>query len=224
MNFQECELGFTFINSKVCVFFGKSNCNLSDLENKFKHFEFLQIQQVHSDITVQASSVLQVADAHWTAQRNKALVIRTADCMPVFIYYSQTNIVAAIHAGWRGVENQIVLKLLKGLFQSTDAKPALEVWIGPHILQPSFEVEGEVMEKLMSSCFNCLVTDIAIPIGKKYFIDLKKIVDSQIAQSKHLNIENHFLAFDSKTNQNFNSFRRDGAASGRNLSFISLID
>lgn len=223
MNFQECELGFTFINSRVCVFFGKSNCHLNDLENKFKQFEFLQIQQVHSDVTVPASSVLQVADAHWTAQQNKALIIRTADCMPVFIYHSQSNIVAAIHAGWRGVENQIVLKLLKSLFQSTDSKSTLEVWIGPHILQPSFEVDGEVMEKLMNSSFNCLVTDISVPIGKKYLIDLKKIVDSQIAQSKNLNIENHYLAFDTKTNQNFHSFRRDGSNSGRNLSFISLI-
>lgn len=223
MNFQECDLGFTFENSNVCVFFGKSVCDLKSLQNKFRQFDFLQIHQTHSDIIVPASQDLQTADAHWTAERKKALLIRTADCIPAFFYLPKYRIVAGVHAGWRGVENKIIIKSIKRLAALKESQVDVEFWMGPHILQKSFEVDSEVMQRLVQSSYGCSESDISYLAGDKFFIDLKKITDSQLATLRNLNITRNELVFDTKSNLNFNSFRRDGIKSGRNLSFISLL-
>lgn len=223
MNFQECELGFTYKNSEVCVFFGKAICTLEILEKKFLEFEFLQINQTHSDILVEANQNTAIADAQWTRDRNKALLIRTADCIPAFFYIPKSQMVLAIHAGWRGVENQIILKSLKAFLKDQDPIQNIEAWIGPHILQSSFEVDSDVMLKLLSSSFGLVQNDIALSFDKKFQVDLFKIVKSQIKELRNLNIQMHDLMLDSKTNSKFHSFRRDGTLSGRNLSFIKLV-
>ena len=140
MNFQECDLGFTFKNSEVLVFFGKAYGDLEKVKSHFSTFEFYGVRQTHSDLIVQASSNFYQADAHWTSQSLKALFILTADCIPLFIYNRKMHIIAAIHAGWRGIENHIVLKSLKKIMTTTSQPEDFEIWIGPHILKNSFEV------------------------------------------------------------------------------------
>ena len=44
-------------------------------------------------------------DALITTQKNAALVVRTADCLPILIYHS-SGIIAAIHAGRKGTEQE----------------------------------------------------------------------------------------------------------------------
>ena len=223
MHFQECDLGFTFKNKDICVFFGKATCDLQSLRIKFEQFEFLQIQQTHSDIIVQAGPTLQIADAQWTGQRNKALIIRTADCIPAFIYSPQLGLISGIHAGWRGVENQIILKAIINVF-ARDARPAeIQIWIGPHILQKSFQVDPAIMLQLIKSSCGCRQTGIAISDADKFLVNLRKIVESQVLSVSSLKTKFFDLNFDTKSDSRFNSYRRDGEKSGRNLSFICLL-
>jgi YfiH family protein len=44
------------------------------------------------------------ADALYTQLRNQPLAIMTADCLPILLSSSDGQEVAAIHAGWRGLE------------------------------------------------------------------------------------------------------------------------
>lgn len=207
---KETELGFCYQAKNHFVFFGKKNCTIENLKKVYPSFEFRQTKQTHSDILIQSSlgCELTEADAQFTTDTNVALVVRTADCIPALVYSAETDLVLAVHAGWRGVENRILLKSLKYLNLTHN----LDVYIGPHILQKSFQVDLEVKNKLQPTA------DLFYEKENKFYIDLKSIITQQIQSFAEFRIES--LDLDTQTDLRFNSFRRDKENSSRNLSFI----
>ena len=78
------------------------------------------------------------ADAFYTEQLHTTLLIRTADCVPVF--FAAPHAIALAHAGWRGAKQGIVSATLKHF-----AKPAeVCILIGPSISVRHFEVGPDV--------------------------------------------------------------------------------
>ncbi len=205
--FNEIDLGFEYRTPFYILFFGKKNCTLECLQQTYPQFLFRQTLQSHSDILIKSTtgSELTNADAQWTTEKNVALVVKTADCIPVFIYDEDNHIILSIHAGWRGVQNQITKKSLDQLQLSTK----LKIYIGPHIQKNSFACDLDVKNLLnpKDSEFE--------DKNNKYYIDLKNILLSQINSNNFINLD-----IDTVTNLNFNSHRRDKENSGRNLSFI----
>lgn len=105
--------------------------------------EPLWLQQVHGMATVNADLEANslVADAAFARKPGKVCVVMTADCLPVLFCDKDGTVVAAAHAGWRG--------LVAGILEATVAKmgvPASElmVWLGPAIGPTCFEVGDEV--------------------------------------------------------------------------------
>ncbi|MGY6553457.1 MAG: peptidoglycan editing factor PgeF [Wenzhouxiangella sp.] len=81
------------------------------------------------------------ADAAWTDQPGAVVAILTADCMPVLLADRQARVVAAAHAGWRGLCDGVLPRLISVL----PVAPAdLRAWIGPAIGPAVFEVGPEV--------------------------------------------------------------------------------
>jgi YfiH family protein len=67
--------------------------------------------------------------------------IQVADCMPVLFAAAAGSIVAAAHAGWRG----LAAGVLEATVAAMGARPAeLRAWLGPAIGPPHFEVGEEV--------------------------------------------------------------------------------
>lgn len=213
--FKETDLGFEHKDHNKIVFYGKKNCDLAQLIKAYPQFIFRQTKQIHSDICVESNENQNniEADAHYTTEKNIALVIKTADCLPILI--NTESVILAIHAGWRGVENKITYKSLK-LF---NLKKPFQVFIGPHILQNSFEVDTEVKDALVKSAgINKL--DLSFLKGTKHFVNLQSIVEAQIQQVAPAYI--YKLNIDTFKNSLFNSFRTD-KTQNRNLSFIAKI-
>jgi YfiH family protein len=101
------------------------------------------LSQTHSTDVVELPSPLLNADACFTKDKNIVCVVQTADCLPLLITNNEGTMVAAIHAGWRG--------LLNGVIENTLHKmnlPAHEIliWLGPAISQNHFEVGSEVKD------------------------------------------------------------------------------
>ena len=52
-------------------------------------------------------------DAIITNLKKLPIAVLTADCVPLLLYDKQKNMVAAIHAGWRGAFKGIIEKVIK---------------------------------------------------------------------------------------------------------------
>jgi len=103
------------------------------------------LDQVHSCDCIQStfSTVPSTpqADAMWTDAPGLALAILTADCLPILLWAPEHSVVAAIHAGWRGLRDGVIETLVSSLPVSAGS---LHAWIGPCISQSRYEVGEEV--------------------------------------------------------------------------------
>ena len=52
------------------------------------------------------------ADAIITDQVNLPIAVLTADCVPILLYDHKRNMIAAIHAGWKGAFKEIIKKVI----------------------------------------------------------------------------------------------------------------
>jgi YfiH family protein len=112
--------------------------------------EPLWLNQVHGIAVARfaaASSVAPEADACVAMQAGQICVVLTADCLPVLFCDRAGTVVAAAHAGWRG--------LAGGVLEATVAAmqvPAGQVlaWLGAAIGPQAFEVGPEVREAFVS--------------------------------------------------------------------------
>ncbi len=100
------------------------------------------LQQVHGNSVVIADDFPVAPEADGSvSDSDRICVIRTADCLPVLFCSRDGSVVAAAHAGWRG--------LAGGVLENTIASMGVEsseviAWLGPAISQPAFEVGSEV--------------------------------------------------------------------------------
>ncbi len=121
------------------------------------------MQQVHGAdvLTLHAATENGLtADACITTQRQLACTIMVADCLPILLTDRDGTVVAAAHAGWRGLVGvadfgykgvlEAVFSAFQGAFsaavQSIRARQAPEIiaWLGPCIGPSAFEVGAEV--------------------------------------------------------------------------------
>lgn len=223
MSFTETDLGFIKEQDQHLIFFGKNTATLDQLKQAYPDLTFRGVHQKHTDICVPSTSMSGdiIADAHFTTESNVALVVKTADCQPILAYDKSKNLVLAVHAGWRGVENQITSKsLLQCDIKQTD------IFIGPCIQQQSFEVDPDVKEQLEKICKidrnSTEFKNAFTQQGVKFHIDLTHIVLAEI-KAAGITAAISLLPFDTVTDLNFHSYRRDKLNSGRNLSFIARL-
>lgn len=114
------------------------------------------LEQVHGSTvaTVDRSSLdamrarAPVADAAVTRLAEVPLAVRVADCLPVLLADDDGSVVAAAHAGWRGLSTGV----LEAAITEMRAAPAsLSAWLGPAIGPRAFEVGAEVRERFCDS-------------------------------------------------------------------------
>lgn len=79
------------------------------------------------------------ADAIVTDQAGVAIVVMTADCLPIVLCDADGREVACIHAGWRGLLNGVI----ESTVQAMQAAPTM-AWLGAAIGPTAFEVGDEV--------------------------------------------------------------------------------
>lgn len=104
------------------------------------------LNQVHGCEVSTDTTVLRNADACMTQTIGRVCVVMTADCLPVLITDKQGTCVAAVHAGWRGLEQQAILKTIEKMPVQTQD---LLVWLGPAIGPTAFEVGEEVRDQFI---------------------------------------------------------------------------
>jgi YfiH family protein len=107
-------------------------------------------------------------DALITNKKDIFLQILVADCTPILLFDPQNEVVAAIHAGWRGTANNIVQKTLEKMKDVFNTNPSdCFAYVGTCISQPFFEVDEDVAEYFDQEFY------VFDKEKNKYFIDLK---------------------------------------------------
>jgi YfiH family protein len=98
------------------------------------------------------------ADGVCTLERGVACTIMVADCLPVLLSDSQGQVVAAAHAGWRGLAGQdghgILDSTVRALREQASPQVELMAWLGPCIGPQAFEVGPEVVDAFVANGFH----------------------------------------------------------------------
>lgn len=104
----------------------------------------------HSDNIVVVNSItsermIPSCDALISADRNCLLTVTVADCLPIYFYDSQKQVVALAHAGWKGVLNSLAATTARRLTEQFNSHLTdIKIFIGPHIQKCHFEVKEDV--------------------------------------------------------------------------------
>jgi len=80
------------------------------------------------------------------------ICVMSADCVPILLYDTRNEVIAAVHSGWRGTVAKILEKTLKRLKDEfgTEGEDLL-CGIGPSVSQESYEVGEEVISSVESA-------------------------------------------------------------------------
>ena len=165
---------------------------------------------------------LQDVDAVVTHLKGFCLCVSTADCVPILIYDKVKQVIAAVHAGWRGTVGRIVEKTLEAMksHYGTEGKDVIAC-IGPSISLESFEVGDEVYNVFTEAGFDM---DRIAKKYEKWHLDLWEANRLQLlAQGvlpEHIEVAGICTY---QQHEDFFSARRLGIKSGRILSGIMLM-
>ena len=176
------------------------------------------LSQVHGAniLELPKTSILEPADAIFTTQEGVVCAVRTADCLPLLFSSLDGSIIAAVHAGWRGLHAEIIKETILNLQYSP---VQLLVWLGPAICQEHFEIGAEVYQQFIDLNPRNKEAFIQKENGK-YLADLYSIARMQLIQNgllkEHIYGGEHCTFHDDR----FHSHRRDGEVSGRIVSVI----
>ncbi|MDP3702293.1 MAG: peptidoglycan editing factor PgeF [Hylemonella sp.] len=106
------------------------------------------LQQVHGRgvVTLDAHTLQGTeADACLTREPGVACTIMVADCLPLLFTDVRGSVVAAAHAGWRGLAGEGGVGVIETLYAALRVDAGeLMVWLGPCIGPQAFEVGPEV--------------------------------------------------------------------------------
>ena len=100
-------------------------------------------------------------DATITQEKGIFLCATTADCLPIIIFDKKNEVIAAIHAGWRGTVGRIVEKTIAEMQRQFGSSPGdLLAGIGPAICPDHYEVGDEVEDQFQKNGFD--LSDVAV--------------------------------------------------------------
>ena len=204
--------------------------------DRLRALRFLELEQIHSTdiINFDPSCVEHYSrprgDA-WLVDFSRlgpgpvAFAIRTADCLPVLIRCRNAGrFFGALHCGWRGCLAGLLPKALEHLLRNRVRAEEIELAVGPGARSCCFEIETELAEKFLSTWGSTLRGKQIMELSNNIIhCDLPQLLR---AQAVSLGVAEDHIA-ESKLcticDPRFFSYRREKAASGRQLSFIGSV-
>jgi YfiH family protein len=185
----------------------------------------LRPRQVHGRAVVSAAACRSQpppeADAVICSEPGVAVGVVTADCLPVLLASEGGRVVAAIHAGWRGLARGVVADGVDALRRSAgDAR--IVAAIGPHIGPCCYEVDAPVIEALART-FGAIDDALRPTRPGHALLDLGALAEAALARGGLARDDIGRLqgACTRCDPLRFHSYRRDGPRAGRLLHYIA---
>lgn len=179
--------------------------------------QIYSVRQVHEEniIVIQEGDALPAnylsADGVITNKKKFPIAIRTADCVPVFMYAQRQECIGLIHAGWRGTQKGIVTKAIQ-IFQSElgAALEEIQVVIGPCIRECCYEVGDEFRDYFPEDIVESQGFYLNLPGANK-----RQMLNAGISPENIFDAEQCTCC-----SMDFYSYRREGSGAGRMLSLM----
>ena len=175
------------------------------------------IRQVHGARAVQMPQAAPEpeADASFTIQPGVVCAVQAADCLPVLLCDQAGTVVAAAHAGWRGLAGGVLERTVAAL----PVPPGdLLAWLGPAIGPEAFEVGQEVREAFLAADAAAVQAFRPGALAGKYYADLFALARMRLARAGVHRVCGGGVSTHADPAR-FYSYRRDGA-SGRMAALI----
>jgi purine-nucleoside/S-methyl-5'-thioadenosine phosphorylase / adenosine deaminase len=185
----------------------------------------LRARQVHGSVVARArgdGSPLGEADAVVCALPDVPVAVVTADCVPILLAGRDARVVAAVHAGWRGLAAGVIEAALDALARAGAGPGELAAAVGPHIGPCCYEVDEPVLERL-GARFGSALAAAATPTRPGHArVDLGALARIALLRSLSPGAVGGFRAACTRCDAaRFESHRRDGARSGRMVHWIT---
>ena len=160
----------------------------------------------------------ELCDSIYTRDLSKNLIIMPADCCCIGLYDYSTNLRAIIHAGWRGIKENIIQKTMEKLIIE-----GLILRNTKAICFPSISYENYEIDEKIAKDFAILIQELGLKKkeylnkmnNNSYYLNLKELQLKQL-EIAGISKENTFImnydTFSSKEengNYSFHSYRRD---------------
>ncbi len=181
--------------------------------------EPLWLKQVHGTACHYAAGLKKEfqSDAVWTDVPGQVLAIQTADCLPVVFADKNASVVAAAHAGWRGLAGGV----LENTLAAMPVKPEqIHVWLGAAIGPCCFEVGDEVRSAFVDEHPEDS-TAFVPATGGKWMADLYQLARARLYRHGVTTVAGE-SACTSCELQRYYSYRRDAGLTGRMATLIWL--
>ena len=189
------------------------NCFLNDV--KLSKNNLVSINQIHSSKIIYAKKAGFYGNADGIISNikyNTVLSIVTADCVPIFIFDKTSGLFGIIHAGWRGLVDNIHIKSIDFFLNKDALCKTISVFLGPFIQSCCYEIKDDILHNFKEK--------YVLLKNKKYFLDLSTLIIDDfikmgISNEKILN--SNICTYE---NMSCCSFRRDGENASRMYSLI----
>ena len=163
------------------------------------------------------------ADAIITNQKKLPIGVLTADCVPILICDKKKNIIAAIHAGWKGAYKNILTRVVKFMLKKDCHIKDIHVAIGPCISQKNYNVKEDFFKKFIKK--DKKNSKFFKKRKNLLYFDLPGYIKSQLKIMKISNID-HINIDTFEYKNNYFSARRSIRLKhddyGRNISIIMI--
>lgn len=181
-----------------------------------------QASQVHGARAIVArgdrdATLKEEADALVANVAEVAVGVRVADCVPVLLADPDTGVVAAVHAGWRGIVGGVI-EGARAMAKEQGATLSLAA-VGPCIESCCFEVGADVANAIAQATSERVVVKRA---GDKAMVDLRAAVRDKLVRAGLTDSHIDHVAGCTKCDASrFFSHRREGELAGRHLAVIA---
>jgi len=154
------------------------------------------------------------ADGFLSRLTGTCLIIRTADCVPVFAYDPLKRVLGAVHSGWRGTRLAIARKLVREMKRRWGSE-----YRDVHLyILPSIGPESYVVGREVADLFPADVNEIKGKLYLNLWQNIKRSV-----REEGIPADNIFCADVCTLKSNDEFFSHRGGDTGRNLNFGFLI-
>lgn len=192
------------------------------LLNTYVPTEPVWLNQVHGVTVVDAgqASCVPDADAAWSQTKRAVCAVMTADCLPVLFCNREGSVVAAAHAGWRGLCDGVIEATIAAMPVPAES---LLAWLGPAIGPRAFEVGNEVRQEFINRQHEAKAAFAPAGEGKWlgdiYMLARLRLTRAGVTDIYGGGVDQDFCTY--TDSERFFSFRRDGRT-GRMASLIWL--